>query len=54
MLMILIPAINNNHYKRLFKQNLVEDDDTELQKSNILVIGPTGSGKTLIAQTLAS
>jgi len=42
-----------NHYKRLFKQNVVEDDDTELQKSNILVIGPTGSGKTLIAQTLA-
>jgi len=42
-----------NHYKRLFKQNEVEDDDTELQKSNILVIGPTGSGKTLIAQTLA-
>jgi len=42
-----------NHYKRLFKQDIVEDDDTELQKSNILVIGPTGSGKTLIAQTLA-
>jgi len=42
-----------NHYKRLFKQNEIEDDDTELQKSNILVIGPTGSGKTLIAQTLA-
>jgi ATP-dependent Clp protease ATP-binding subunit ClpX len=42
-----------NHYKRLFKQDKVEDDDTELQKSNILVIGPTGSGKTLIAQTLA-
>jgi len=41
-----------NHYKRLFKQAEVEDD-TELQKSNILVIGPTGSGKTLIAQTLA-
>jgi len=41
-----------NHYKRLFKQDEV-DDDTELQKSNILVIGPTGSGKTLIAQTLA-
>jgi len=41
-----------NHYKRLFKQNEIEDD-TELQKSNILVIGPTGSGKTLIAQTLA-
>jgi ATP-dependent Clp protease ATP-binding subunit ClpX len=42
-----------NHYKRLFKQDVVEDDETELQKSNILVIGPTGSGKTLIAQTLA-
>jgi len=42
-----------NHYKRLFKQDEVENDDTELQKSNILVIGPTGSGKTLIAQTLA-
>jgi ATP-dependent Clp protease ATP-binding subunit ClpX len=42
-----------NHYKRLFKQNVIENDDTELQKSNILVIGPTGSGKTLIAQTLA-
>ena len=41
-----------NHYKRLFKQDVVEDD-TEIQKSNILVIGPTGSGKTLIAQTLA-
>jgi len=42
-----------NHYKRLFKQTEVQDDDTDLQKSNILVIGPTGSGKTLIAQTLA-
>jgi len=42
-----------NHYKRLFKQDEVENDDTEIQKSNILVIGPTGSGKTLIAQTLA-
>jgi len=42
-----------NHYKRLFKQSEINDDDTELQKSNILVIGPTGSGKTLIAQTLA-
>ncbi|NPA55744.1 MAG: ATP-dependent Clp protease ATP-binding subunit ClpX [Epsilonproteobacteria bacterium] len=41
-----------NHYKRLFKQDVISDD-TELQKSNILVIGPTGSGKTLIAQTLA-
>ena len=39
-----------NHYKRIFKQS---DDDTELAKSNILLIGPTGSGKTLVAQTLA-
>lgn len=39
-----------NHYKRIF---LKTDDDTELQKSNILLIGPTGSGKTLLAQTLA-
>ena len=43
-----------NHYKRLFKQNEAVNDDTDLQKSNILVIGPTGSGKTLIAQTLAN
>jgi len=41
-----------NHYKRLFKADL-NDDDTELFKSNILLIGPTGSGKTLLAQTLA-
>jgi ATP-dependent Clp protease ATP-binding subunit ClpX len=41
-----------NHYKRIFKQNTV-NDDTEIQKSNILLIGPTGSGKTLMAQTLA-
>ena len=39
-----------NHYKRLLHQNM---NDTELQKSNILIIGPTGSGKTLFAQTLA-
>ena len=39
-----------NHYKRLLHQN---QNDTELQKSNILIIGPTGSGKTLFAQTLA-
>ncbi len=42
-----------NHYKRIFKQALVEDDDTEISKSNILLIGPTGSGKTLLAQTMA-
>ena len=41
-----------NHYKRILKQNTVEDD-TEIQKSNVLFIGPTGSGKTLMAQTLA-
>ena len=41
-----------NHYKRLFKQEEI-DDDTELAKSNVLFIGPTGSGKTLMAQTMA-
>jgi ATP-dependent Clp protease ATP-binding subunit ClpX len=40
-----------NHYKRISKSN--KEDDTEIQKSNILLIGPTGSGKTLLAQTLA-
>ena len=39
-----------NHYKRIY---LAQDSDVELQKSNILLIGPTGSGKTLFAQTLA-
>jgi ATP-dependent Clp protease ATP-binding subunit ClpX len=40
-----------NHYKRL--QNAQNKDSVELQKSNILLIGPTGSGKTLLAQTMA-
>ena len=40
-----------NHYKRLRKNNL--KDSVELQKSNVLLLGPTGSGKTLLAQTLA-
>jgi ATP-dependent Clp protease ATP-binding subunit ClpX len=40
-----------NHYKRIFKQK--EGDKIDIEKSNILMIGPTGSGKTLIAQTLA-
>ena len=40
-----------NHYKRI--QSNVMEDDVELQKSNILLLGPTGSGKTLLAQTLA-
>jgi len=42
-----------NHYKRIFKQSVVQDDDTEIAKSNILLVGPTGSGKTLMAQTMA-
>ncbi|WP_281951242.1 ATP-dependent Clp protease ATP-binding subunit ClpX [Nitrosophilus kaiyonis] len=42
-----------NHYKRIFKQKNIEEDDTEIAKSNILLIGPTGSGKTLMAQTMA-
>jgi ATP-dependent Clp protease ATP-binding subunit ClpX len=40
-----------NHYKRI--NATANDDDIELQKSNILLLGPTGSGKTLLAQTLA-
>ena len=40
-----------NHYKRIMQN--IEDDDTEIAKSNIFLIGPTGSGKTLMAQTLA-
>ncbi len=43
-----------NHYKRIFKQPEFEDEDeTEIAKSNVLFIGPTGSGKTLMAQTMA-
>ena len=41
-----------NHYKRIFKTD-ESDDDTEITKSNVLLIGPTGSGKTLMAQTIA-
>lgn len=40
-----------NHYKRVTAQN--DPDDVELQKSNVIMIGPTGSGKTYLAQTLA-
>jgi len=40
-----------NHYKRIFKDNI--EDDTQISKSNVLLIGPTGSGKTLLAQTIA-
>ncbi len=44
------PSVNHNHYKRIY---FGADSDVELQKSNVLLIGPTGSGKTLFAQTLA-
>ena len=40
-----------NHYKRIKNQDKL--DDVEIQKSNILLLGPTGCGKTLLAQTLA-
>ncbi len=40
-----------NHYKRIFKDNV--EDETQVSKSNVLLIGPTGSGKTLLAQTIA-
>lgn len=42
-----------NHYKRVFSPRLEVEDGVELGKSNIMLIGPTGSGKTLLAQTLA-
>jgi ATP-dependent Clp protease ATP-binding subunit ClpX len=47
---ILAVAVHN-HYKRI--ETRVASDEVELQKSNILLLGPTGSGKTLLAQTLA-
>jgi ATP-dependent Clp protease ATP-binding subunit ClpX len=47
---ILAVAVHN-HYKRI--ESRVASDEVELQKSNILLLGPTGSGKTLLAQTLA-
>ena len=49
---ILAVAVHN-HYKRIDAKPTGDDDDVELQKSNILLLGPTGSGKTLLAQTLA-
>ena len=43
-----------NHYKRLLQSKLKNDNDSvEIQKSNVLIVGPTGTGKTLLAQTIS-
>ena len=42
-----------NHYKRISMESEAQEGDVELAKSNIMLLGPTGSGKTLLAQTLA-
>ncbi len=42
-----------NHYKRLRHFSTANDDDVELEKSNIVMVGPTGTGKTLLARTIA-
>jgi ATP-dependent Clp protease ATP-binding subunit ClpX len=47
----ILSVVVHNHYKRI--DNKAKNEDVELSKSNILLIGPTGSGKTLLAQTLA-
>lgn len=50
----IISVAVHNHYKRIsYKANSRDNEDVELAKSNILLAGPTGSGKTLIAQSLA-
>ncbi|MCL2329778.1 MAG: ATP-dependent Clp protease ATP-binding subunit ClpX, partial [Phycisphaerae bacterium] len=43
----------HNHYKRLAHVDSAEEDDVEIDKANVLMVGPTGSGKTLLARTLA-
>ncbi len=52
---IVLSVAIYNHYKRIraMEGKLVEDDDVELKKSNVLLLGPTGVGKTLLAQTIA-
>jgi ATP-dependent Clp protease ATP-binding subunit ClpX len=40
-----------NHYKRLMQQQM--DDEVEIEKSNIIMVGQTGTGKTLVAKTIA-
>lgn len=42
-----------NHYKRLLQKNSAEDDPVEIEKSNIIMVGSTGTGKTLLARTIA-
>jgi len=49
---ILAVAVHN-HYKRILQKGSIDEADIEIQKSNILLVGPTGSGKTYLAQTLA-
>ncbi|MHC4796468.1 MAG: ATP-dependent Clp protease ATP-binding subunit ClpX, partial [Planctomycetota bacterium] len=43
----------HNHYKRLAHTDMADEDDVEIDKANVLLIGPTGCGKTLLAKTLA-